>query len=236
MEIVGHHIRFNAFNISDTYTDLHIHSTWSDGINSIVEIVQGARIKNLRIIAITDHVRRKSTYFTGYCDEIRKIGVSDLSILIGFEAKIKNFQGNLDVSSKVRKMSDLQIGSVHRFPLGRKLISPKDLSKRICQEVELELSVAAIKKQQMDILGHPGGMSLKEFGEFPMEFFREIIVECSRNDIIFELNSAYHAAIYWDLQPMLQEHNPYVSFGSDAHTLEEIGKWSTILRQGSGAC
>jgi putative hydrolase len=233
--MVGHPIRFNALGISETYADLHIHSAWSDGANSIAEIVQEARLKNLKIIAITDHVRRESTYFTDYCAEIRKMGDSALPILIGFEAKIRNFQGDLDVSSEVRKRSDIQIGSVHRFPWGRKLLSPKDLGKRACQEVEIELSIAAIKKQQMGILGHPGGMSLKEFGEFPMDFFLEIITECSRNDIVFELNSTYHAGIYGDLQPMLQEYNPYVSFGSDAHTLEEIGKWSTILGKGDGS-
>lgn len=234
MVIVGHPIRFNVLCISDAYADLHIHSEWSDGVNSIAEIVQEAKLKNLKIIAITDHIRRKSTYFTDYCAEIRKIGTSDLSILVGFEAKIRDFQGDLDVTSEVRRMSDIQIGSVHRFPMGRKLLSPKDLGMRICQEVELELSIAAIRKQQMGILGHPGGMSLKEFGEFPIEFFREIIAECSRNDIVFELNSTYHAGIYGDLQPILQEYNPYVSFGSDAHTLEDIGKWSTILNKQGG--
>jgi putative hydrolase len=233
--IVGHPIRFNALGISDTYTDLHIHSAWSDGANSIAEIVQEARLKNLKVIAITDHVRQESTYFTNYCAEIRKIGASDLSILVGFEAKIRDFHGDLDVSNEVRRMSDIQIASVHRFPIGRKLLSPKDLGKRICQEIELELSIAAIRKQHMGILGHPGGMSLKEFGEFPMEFFREIVAECSRNDIAFELNSTYHAGIYGDLQPMLQEYNPYVSFGSDAHTLEAIGKWPIILGNGDGS-
>jgi len=233
--VVGHPIRFNTLGILDTYADLHVHSAWSDGANSIAEIVQEARLKNLRIIAITDHVRRESTYFPDYCAEIRKMGSSDLPILVGFEAKIRDFQGDLDVSSEVRRRSDIQIGSVHRFPLGRKLLSPKDLGKHICQEVELELSIAAIRRQQMGILGHPGGMSIKAFGEFPMEFFREITAECSRNDIVFELNSTYHASIYGDLHPMLKEYNPYVTFGSDAHTLEDIGKWSTILSKRGGS-
>ncbi len=235
MTKMGYPIRFNALGILDVYSDLHIHSTWSDGTNSIAEVVQEAKRKSLRTIAITDHVRRESTYFTNYCAEIRKMGSNGLSILIGFEAKIRDFQGNLDVSKAIRMSSDIQIGSVHRFPLGRKLFSPKDFGKRICQEVELELSMAAIKKQQMDILGHPGGMSLKEFGEFPEEFFREIIVECSRKDIVFELNSTYHTSIFEDLQPMLREYNPYVSFGSDAHTLEEIGSWSKILSIGDAS-
>ncbi len=231
MVTVEHAIRFNAVSISDTCSDLHIHSAWSDGNNSIAEIAQEARAKNLSVIAFTDHVRQDSTYFPDYCAEIRKLGSSGLAILIGFEAKIRDFHGNLDVSEEVRMNSDIQIGSVHRFPLGRKLLPPKDLGKRICQEVELELSIAAIRKKRMGILGHPGGMSIKEFGEFPMEYFREIIAECSRNDIVFELNSTYHADIYGDLRLMLQDYNPYVSFGSDAHTLEKIGEWSIILNK-----
>lgn len=234
MLIAQRPVRFDMLKSTDTCVDLHIHSVWSDGTNSVAEIVQEAKRKNLRSIAITDHIRRESTYFPDYLTEIRKMVSSDLQILVGFEAKIMDFQGDLDVSGEVRRMSDIQIGSVHRFPIGRKLLYPKDLDKRICQEIELELSIAAIRKQQMDILGHPGGMSLKEFGEFPMEYFHEIAAECSRNEIVFELNSTYHSDIYSDLQLILKEHNPYVSFGSDAHTLEAIGKWPTILGKGDG--
>lgn len=220
--------KFKALDTLDAQVDLHIHSVWSDGSNSIAEILQEAREKDLKLIAITDHVRRESTYFPDYCAEIEEMRSSDLRILVGFEAKILDFHGNLDVSGEVLDRSAVQVGSVHRFPLGRKLFSPKDFDKRICQEVELELSVVAIRKKQLNILGHPGGMSLKAFGEFPLEFFREIAVECSRNEIAFELNSSYHADIYGDLEPILREYNPYIAFGSDAHTLEDIGKWSTI--------
>jgi putative hydrolase len=224
MTIPGFPTRFSALIGRDPRVDLHIHSLWSDGLDLIVEIAAAARQKGLKAIAITDHVREQSTYFREYCGEIKRVESVDLPICIGFEAKIRDFQGNLDVSLETRRLSKIQIGSVHRFPIGRKLINPKDFSGRICQEIELELSIAAIRSQSMSILGHPGGMSLSSFGEFPQEYFREIVAECTRADVSFELNSAYHMGVYADLLPILREYDPFVSYGSDAHTLGDIGK------------
>lgn len=223
--------RIRDLNVSDFYTDLHIHSTWSDGINSIHEIVQQSKLKKLSTIAITDHIRNESTYFNDYYNEIKKMKVDGIVILTGFEVKIKNFQGEVDVSPAVSNKAEVQIASVHRFPLGRKLFSPDKFNKPICQEIELELSIACIRKQQMRVLGHPGGMSIKAFHEFPIAFFREIIIECAHNDIVFELNSAYHAEIYKELMPILEEYNPYLSFATDAHTIKEIGQWPHILNK-----
>jgi len=231
MERKNYFKRFNALDRRYLYTDKHIHSTWTDGEGSIPQIAQRAWEIGLKTIAITDHIRETSTYFAQYDKEIKKIRKQmSVEILAGFEAKIKNFDGEVDAPKDVLKIAEIRIASVHRFPLGRKLYSPKEFDKKICQEIELELSIAAIKKGQANVLGHPGGMSLRKYNEFPLEFFEEIIAECKKQEMVFDLDCSYHAAIYPDLKPILQKHNPLISLGSDAHKLSELGGWIEILK------
>jgi len=217
---------FNAIDEEYLHTDKHIHTTWGDGRSSVAELIAQAERIGLKQIAFTEHIRSESTYFPRYLKEIESTrSYCDIDILVGFEAKIMNFSGAVDVSKSVIKKANIKIASVHRFPLGRKLVDPSKLSKGICQEIELELAIAAIKKRECNVLGHAGGMSLKSHNEFPADFFEEIIIECKKNDVAFDLNSFYHMPVIDNLKKMLRIHNPYVSFGSDAHHVNDLGGW-----------
>ena len=46
--------------------DLHMHTTFSDGKNHIIEMIEMAEYLNLRQIAITDHIWRTSEWFDKY--------------------------------------------------------------------------------------------------------------------------------------------------------------------------
>lgn len=217
---------FNGVDEEYKKNDLHIHSSWTDGQDSVEAIVKKAETLGLHTIAITDHIRSASEYFSEYTEEIQRIRkFTSINILIGFETRIKNFNGELDVCPKVQDTADLRIASVHRFPFANKLFPAADFSKEAAQAIELELCLAAIEKGGFDILGHPGGMCLKQFGEFPLEYFEKIIVDCKKNNIAFEINSTYHQNIYSQLKEILGKHNPLVTFGSDAHDKKNIAKW-----------
>jgi histidinol phosphatase-like PHP family hydrolase len=224
--------KFNSVDREYINTDKHIHSVWTDGCDTIAKIAKKAKDLGLRHIAIVDHIRKNSVYFTDYCNEIAKVAKKfTIDILTGFEAKVEDFLGNIDVSEEVVKKAQIRVASVHRFPIGRKLYLPKEFKKRICQEIELELIIAAIKSQRFNVIGHPGGMSLQIYHDFPMDFFDEIIIECKKNNVAFEINGKYHLAILKDLKRLLRKHNPFVSLGSDAHSVDDLGKYSGILRK-----
>lgn len=220
---------FRQFNDIDTnliLSDLHIHSTWGDGKAGILQIVDKAEEMGLKQIAITEHVRSDSAFFSKYKKEVSDIGNKSLiQVLLGVEARIKNFDGELDISKEVLKKAKIKIASVHRFPFGRQLYYPDQFKQNICQEIELELAVASLDKGMCNVLGHPGGMSLRFHKEFPLRYFEEIIVSCKKNGIAFELNSAYHLPVLRQLKILLKRHNPLVSLGSDAHDIKDIGNW-----------
>jgi putative hydrolase len=224
--------RFNSIDLGYIYTDKHIHSVWTDGQDTIAKIAKKAKDLDLRHIAIVDHVRKDSNYFDAYSGEIKKVAKkSKVDILTGFEAKIEDFQGNMDVSEKSVKEAQIRVASVHRFPIGKRLYLPTMFNKKICQEIELELTIAAIKRNKFNVVGHPGGMSLQTYQSFPIDFFEAIIIECKRKGIAFEINSKYHLVVLSDLIRLLKRHNPLVSLGSDAHCVNDLGKCTNIFRK-----
>ncbi|MBD3271938.1 MAG: PHP domain-containing protein [Elusimicrobia bacterium] len=224
--------RYNSMTHQYFMTDKHIHSRWTDGTQTILQIARYAKKMGLNQIAITDHIRKDSTYFNKYRREIKKVrSMVDLDILIGFEAKIENFNGDIDVSKKVIEQSQIKIGSVHRFPVGRKLYHAYEFPKKISQEIEVELSVAAIKNSNINVLGHPGAMNLMAFKEFPEHCFETMIKECKINNVAFELNGHYHVTCKKYLIPLLRKYNVLVSLGSDAHTRNDFGESHNELKR-----
>lgn len=224
--------KFNDLKEKDLSVDFHLHSTWTDGKNSVQEIVDIAKANDLTSIAITDHIRKESTYFEDYKKEIDELNSrEELNIYVGFEAKIEDFNGKVDVCEETAKQADLAIASVHRYPLGTKLYNASEFSKKIAQEIELELSLAALKKGELNVLGHPGGMSLVFYEEFPSQMFEEIIKECAKNGIAFDLNGRYHKNQFDVLYPLLQKYNPYVSIGTDSHSIDKMFVWNNFLKE-----
>lgn len=211
-------------------SDMHMHSTWTDGQGSIEENISQAKILGLKRISATDHIRSDSTYFDDYAKEIRSLREKlNFEIYIGFEAKVNNFQGHLDVSDKDLKNSEVSICSVHRFPIGTKLIPAKAFNESTAQEIELELSLAAINKGGFSVMGHPGGMSIRAHNVFKKEYFEEIIIACKKNNIAFDFNASYHQECKNDLKELFKIHDPLISIGSDAHRIEFIGNANRTL-------
>lgn len=222
--------RYSELDADYILSDMHMHSTWTDGIGTIEQNVLKAKEIGLKRIAATDHIRSDSTYFLNYRDEI--LGLREelsFDIYVGFEAKVNSFDGALDVSKENLLLSEISICSVHRFPIGRRLIPAKSFSAEISQEIELELSIAAINNAEFSVMGHPGGMSLRAHGQFKKEYFEEIIIACKKNDVAFDFNASYHQGVKDDLKDLFRIHNPLISIGSDAHKLENIGMANKTL-------
>jgi putative hydrolase len=215
-------------DIDDKYLkmDMHIHSTWTDGKNSIEEIINQAEILDLKKIAFTDHIRSNSDYFFLYYDKIRKMQKNtDVELLVGFETRIMNFQGQLDVSEEVQNAADLRIASVHRFPFSEKLFAVDEFTLETAQAIECELTLNALERGGFDIIGHAGGMCLSKFGIFSLYYFEAIIALCYKKNIAFEINHKYHCNIYSKLSVLLKKYNPLVTLGSDAHDVSNIATW-----------
>ena len=216
--------RMREFDSYNSKIDMHMHTNWTDGKNSLFQMMDQANINKMNMIAITDHIRKESDYFWDYISEINKVkNKYHMRIYSGFEAKILDVYGNIDISNVAVDMADIIVASVHRISYMGKFQLPKEFSFEELAQQELNFSLSAIRNsKKINVIGHSGGMSISTYGKFPEEYFENIVYECAKNDIAFEFNYKYHQVFEKILKQMLFEYNPYVSVGSDAHEVNKI--------------
>lgn len=212
--------------------DMHLHTNFTDGLNTVEQMHTSAEKKKLKIILFTEHSRKESgKWFFSFAKKIRKLNSKYCRALIGTEVKILNYKGDLDLSSKINNQCDFIMASVHRFPGEKNLNTTiKRYSKNKAIKIEYKLMCAALRNRKTDILGHAFGMSLKRFEAMPSKkLFIDIIKKCKQHNKIFEINSYYHSFnIKWLLSQCLK-YNVKISLGSNAHQASEIGKIFKIL-------
>ncbi len=224
--------RFSDLTPDDVLVEMHTHSTWTDGAASPSEIAATAEQLGLQSLFITDHVRRESTYCEEYIKETSRIAATvKPRITVGFESKIADYDGNLDISKDNAARAEVLIGTVHSVPDNDGFQHPSRMPQEQLERAEYELAMAMLEARSADILGHAGGMSLARFDEFPLDLMEEIIAKSAATDVAFEINSRYHAGLLDWLLEKLEKYNPKVAIGSDAHSLDEVGTCSKLLRE-----
>ena len=130
----------------DLRGDLHTHTTWSDGRNSIEEMALAARERGYEYLAICDHAQRlRGGGLERQAEEIEALRerVAPLRLLRGVEVNVRA-DGSLDLADDQLAGCDWVVASVHsgfdRDPTGRAL--------------------AAMQNPHVDQLGHPTGRKI----------------------------------------------------------------------------
>jgi DNA polymerase (family 10) len=139
----------------DIRGDLHLHTAWSDGNNTIEEMVEGAAAFGHEYICVTDHATGPGTVGGIGLDEedirqqlpdIRAVDDdADIEVFAGVEANI-GADGSVSVDDDLLADLDLVVASPHAALDG-------DGTDRL---------VAAAEHPEVDIVGHPTGRRLNE--------------------------------------------------------------------------
>jgi DNA polymerase (family X) len=107
--------------LSDMQGDLHMHSTWTDGLASIEEMVAAAKQRGRKYVAITDHSKRVAMVNGLNADRIRqqwadidKLNkhLEGITVLKSVEVDILE-RGGLDLPNDVLAEADWVVASVH---------------------------------------------------------------------------------------------------------------------------
>ncbi len=207
----------NLIKLSDIKGDLHVHTDWSDGHNTIEEMALAARELGYKYIAICDHTRALKVF--GGLDAVRlrqQIAavrkkdrkLSGISILTGTEVDIRS-DGSLDLPNHVLAKVDFVTASVHSgFKQGREAIT-----RRI---------IKAIENPHVNSIGHLTGRLLgrREAYELDLE---AILKAAARTGTALELN-AHPARL--DLTDQAcrraKELSVKIAINTDAHDTEQL--------------
>jgi DNA polymerase (family 10) len=204
--------------VKDIKADLQVHSNWSDGRLTMLEMAQAAAKRGIRVIAFTDH--SVSLGVTGglsmddhkkQAAEIRKaqdkLGEGIL-ILHASEVEIKA-DGTLDYPDKFLAGLDLVLASMHT-------------SLRQPREKVTQRTINAIRNPHVDIIGHPTGRLIpdREGADLDMD---AIFNAAAETGVALEIN-AHPARL--DLDDMYarraNELGIPISINTDAHSETDL--------------
>lgn len=195
----------------------HVHTSYSDGTNSLRELLNYTREAGYEYIGIADH--SQSAYYAGGLkeedikrqqEEIEKLREEypDIGIYSGIESDIKS-DGSLDYPDRILKRFDFVIASVHS-------------ALKMSSEKMTERLVRALSHPLVTMLGHPTGRLLLGREESPLDMER-IFQVSYENNVIMELNaSPARLDLDWRYLKRAGELGLLISINPDAHRMEEI--------------
>ena len=169
--------------LRDIRGDLHMHSTWTDGLATIEQMVQAAKERGKKYVAITDHSQRVKMVnglnpdrLLQQWQEIDKLKkrIKGITILKGVEVDILE-RGGLDLPDEVLAQADWVMASVH---YGQN--QPQDqITRRM---------IGALENPYVCAIAHPTGRMLLK--RKPYEVDLDAVLRAARDNHKFmELNA-----------------------------------------------
>lgn len=184
IELAQQHKVFRLIQLSDIRGDLHMHTTYTDGANSIEEMVKEAVRLGREYIGLTDH--SKHEYVTGGMDEkkyelyskeidaVRKKYEGKIEILKSAETDILK-DGSLDFERKTLEKMDYVLGAIHT----NLNMSREEMTKRL---------VKCIESNTVDIIAHPTARLINKREPINLDLDR-LFEAAKEHNVIMEIDS-----------------------------------------------
>lgn len=207
----------------------HVHSTYSDGVASLEDMIRSAEERGFEYVGISDH-SQSAKYARGLEPDRLKKQKKEIDILAKKYSKIRIFwgtesdilrDGKLDYADSILEEFDFVIGSVHsQFNL-----SEKEQTNRILR---------AMDSKYLTFVGHLTGRLLLAREGYTVDVAR-IIDGADEKHVTIELNAnPYRLDLDWRYCPYAKEKGVRVSINPDAHSVEglDISYGVGIARKG----
>ena len=198
--------------------DLHVHSNWSDGKNTIEELVQTAISLNYKYIAITDHSQSLSIAngldekrFLKKLEEVKKIRKKypQIKILMWTEVDILQ-DGSLDYPEEILKKCDIVIASIHRW----------------FSQDQTERYLKALDNPYITMIWHPSWRVFWEREEMKVDW-EKVFKKAIEKNVAMEINSQ---PLRLDLPVhLIRQFDKmwwYFYINTDAHSLKCLKEYS----------
>ncbi len=169
---------------ADIHADLQVHSNWSDGKLSMLEMARAAARRGIKVIAFTDHsvslgvanglsLERHAEQQAEIKKTQRALGDS-IRILHATEVEIKA-DGTLDYPDEFLATLDLVLASLHS-------------SLRQPRQKVTERLLNAVRNPHVDIIGHPTGRLFpdREGADLDME---AVLAAAAESGVALEINA-----------------------------------------------
>lgn len=220
----------DLIDITDIKGDLHMHTTWSDGAQSIEEMIQFAEKRGYQYIAITDHSKflrvanglneQRLREQRQEIERLRKV-YPNIEILCGVEMDILP-DGHLDFSEDFLREMDFVIGAIHSSFNQ----SDAEIMNRLFQ---------AMDSPYVKMIAHPTGRLIGKREGYRVNV-DQLIDKAKQTGTILELNAnpkRFDLSAEWVRKA--QESGVPIAINTDAHsesTLSYMEEGVRVARRG----
>ncbi|NBJ68952.1 MULTISPECIES: DNA polymerase/3'-5' exonuclease PolX [Clostridia] len=221
---------YPLIELSDIKGDLHMHTTWSDGAQSLEEMVTKAMKKSYQYIAITDHSKflkvangLNETRLCKQREEIARLNekYSDIHIFSGVEMDILP-DASLDFSDAFLQEMDFVIASIHS--------SFNQTEEQIMYRLE-----TALENPYVSLIAHPTGRLIGRRPGYQVNM-QKLIEKAKETNTALEINAnpnRLDLSYQWAREA--QEVGVPLAINTDAHNyqmLEHMAYGVSIARKG----
>ena len=209
---------------------LHVHTTYSDGRDTLEDIADAVRARGFSYVGICDHSKSAGYVFGLKPEEVLEQHAEidalnsrfeDFSILKGIESDIRR-DGQLDYDDELLASFDFVVIAVHNSMN----MDEAQLTRRV---------IRAMEHPSARILAHPMGRILNQRPGFPIDL-EAILAAAAANNVALELNAQpSRLDLDWRFVKKARELGVKIAINTDAHSvgdLDFIGLGVSIGRKG----
>jgi len=196
--------------------DTHVHSDWTDGVDSIETMARAARERGLAWMVLTDHSPSLGVTRGLTPERIAEQGalldrlnaeLAPFRILHGTEMEIRA-DGTLDYPDELLSALDVVVASVHTAR-GQ---SSEQLTRR---------TLAAIENPHVDVVAHPTGRIVNRRDPVALDWPR-VFAAAARTGTLLEINGSPRLDLDDALARAAGATGVRLTVASDAHRTEEL--------------
>lgn len=208
--------------VEDIRGDLHMHTTASDGVNTLDEMAAAAKARGYEFIAICDH-SKSSTIANGLTIERMEQQIKDIhaarqrikgiDILVGCECDILP-DGSMDYPDDLLAQCDWVMASIHsaQGKGGSHKLSPT------------ERTLAAIENRWVSCIGHPTGRLINKRPPMDLDM-AAVVAAAAKNHTMLEINASRQRLDLKDLHiRQALAAGVTLTINTDAHRSDDFAK------------
>lgn len=203
--------------LADIRGDLHIHTTATDGHNSIADMTQAAKALGFRYIAVTEHSRHltvahglDAARLKQQIGQIERLNSTspDIRILKGIEVDILE-DGRLDLPDSILAKLDLVIGAVHS-------------SFHLSRARQTDRILRGLDNPYITMLAHPSGRLIGQREPYDIDMLK-ILGKLKAQGRFIELNAHPDRLDLTDTQcRAAKDAGVLVCINTDAHSTNDF--------------
>ncbi len=228
------------------HQDMQVHSTFSDGADTVAANVAAAEAAGLTEMTCVDHVRTGTDWLPEYVAEVERVrATTHVRLVCGIEAKLLDTTGRLDMPDELPDGIEVVYAADHQVAMDDGVHHPDAVREALERgEIEpadefrclIESTRRTLDRPQPVVIAHMFSilptLGLDE-ADAPLHRLEALADEAARTGQRIEVNERYRSPSARTLRPFIDRGVPLL-VSTDSHRADTIGRYDhclTVLRE-----